>query len=412
MLKRRSMPIGKIPGMADGTKIEWTDATVNAINGCSVVSPGCTNCYAMRLAGTRMKNHPTRLGLTINSKAGPVWNGEVRLVEQALLQPLRWQKPRMIFWNAHGDMFHPAVSDDWIDRCFAVMAMTPQHTHQVLTKRADRMREYLNDRGIVRRICEAAYNIHRARPCFDDGPEFSRGNSRRFNAKMKEWWEHIGALTAWTVRGGCAAVQFDRQEPGADYPSRLAWPLPNVWLGVSIEDQQRADERIPHLIFTPAAVRWLSIEPMLGPIDLTSIRAPRESDEPDLDTDWRFDALEVGDYYWFDANGYSEGGDGPYRDNRIDWIVVGGESGPGARPMQVQWARSLRDQCANATCHGEDAAVPFFFKQWGDYLPCDQMQADGKIWTNGSNSALRAHKSFTGRYLDGVKHDGVPIASD
>jgi protein gp37 len=131
--------------MADGTKIEWTDATVNAINGCSVISPGCTNCYAMRLAGTRLKHHPSRVGLTIDSKAGPVWNGEVRLNEDQLLQPLRWTKPRQIFWNAHGDMFHPSVPKEWIDRCFAVMAMTPQHIHQVLTKRADRMRTHLSD---------------------------------------------------------------------------------------------------------------------------------------------------------------------------------------------------------------------------------------------------------------------------
>ena len=101
--------------MSDHTKIEWADATVNAVNGCSVVSPGCTHCYAMRLAGTRMKNHPTRAGLTTHSKAGPVWNGEVRLHEPALLQPLRWKRPRRIFWNAHGDLFHPSIPDAWID---------------------------------------------------------------------------------------------------------------------------------------------------------------------------------------------------------------------------------------------------------------------------------------------------------
>lgn len=397
--------------MADGTKIEWTDATVNAINGCSVVSPGCTNCYAMRIAGTRLKNHPSRAGLTADSKAGPVWNGEVRLNEEQLLQPLRWTKPRRIFWNAHGDMFHASVPDEWVDRCFAVMAMTPQHIHQVLTKRADRMRAYLNDRGAVRRICETAYKIHMARPCFDNGPEFSRGNSRRFNARMKKWWDHIGALTAWTVRGGAAAVCFERQEPSADYPSRLAWPLPNVWLGASVEDQQRADQRIPDLIFTPAAVRWLSIEPLLGPVDLTSIKAPREPDEPDLDTDWRFDALEVGDYYWFEANGFSEGGDGPYRDHRIDWVVVGGESGRGARSMAAEWAQSLRDQCAAATIRGDAAPVPFFFKQWGAYLPCGQTNADGKIWTNGSGHPLLTTKAFAGRYLDGALHDGMPSGS-
>lgn len=348
--------------MSDGTKIEWTDATVNAINGCSVTSPGCTNCYAMRLAGTRMKNHPTRLGLTIDSKAGPVWNGEVRFVEQALLQPLRWRKERRIFWNAHGDIFHPSVPDEWIDRCFAVMILTPHHIHQVLTKRSDRMRAY-----------------------------FSRCRWAK--------WAAIGrSMDPMRWAALPPIIGGDRT------------PIPNVWLGVSIEDQRRADERIPDLLFTPAAVRWLSIEPMLEPINLTSIKAPREADEPDLDTDWRFDALEVGDYYWFDGADGQPGdcGDGPYRDHRIDWVVVGGESGPGSRPMQADWARALRDQCANATIHGDHAPVPFLFKQWGDYLPCGQMQADGKFWTNGSNSTLRAHKSFTGRFLDGVQHDGMP----
>lgn len=105
--------------MSDGTKIEWTDATWNPITGCSVVSPGCTNCYAMKLAGTRMKNHPTRVGLTTDSKAGPVWNGQVRLNETALAQPLRWKRPRRIFVCAHGGLFHENVPDEWIDRVMA-----------------------------------------------------------------------------------------------------------------------------------------------------------------------------------------------------------------------------------------------------------------------------------------------------
>lgn len=368
--------------MADGTKIEWTDATVNAINGCSVVSPGCTNCYAMRLAGTRLRNHASRVGLTVDSKAGPVWNGEVRFNEQAMLQPLRWKKARRIFWNAHGDMFHPSVPDDWIDRCFAVMALTPHHIHQVLTKRADRMRQYMQDRA---------------------------GKLARFMID-----KYLIEAPVSTPKGRAINVAWPVQSIGdVDDPSDVAmrhWPLPNVWLGVSIEDQARANERIPDLLFTPAQVRWLSIEPLLGPIDLTSIKAPREPDEPDLDTDWRFDALEVGDYYWFDGEDGQPGdcGDGPYRDHRLDWVVVGGESGRGARPMDQNWVRALRDQCANATVHGDDAPVPFFFKQWGAYVPCGQMLADGSIWTNGSNSSLLTTKGFAGRFLDGTLHDGMP----
>ncbi len=132
--------------MADRTKIEWTDATWNPITGCSVVSPGCTNCYAMKLAGGRLRGHPSRKGLTIPSKAGPVWTGEVRLNEEWLDQPLRWRKPRSIFVCAHGDLFNENVPDEWIDQVYGVMALCPQHTFQVLTKRPERMREYIDRR--------------------------------------------------------------------------------------------------------------------------------------------------------------------------------------------------------------------------------------------------------------------------
>lgn len=327
--------------MSDGTHIEWTDATVNAINGCTVLSPGCTNCYAMRLAGTRLRDHPSRKGLTSDSKAGPVWNGTVRLNESALLQPLRWKRPRRIFWNAHGDIFHPAVPDAWIDRCFAVMALTPHHIHQVLTKRSDRMRAYLSNGAANGRI---------ARIIID--------------------WLVDGTIT--TGLRHCKTWPV-RSIGDIDDPTDITvdMPLPNVWLGVSVEDQKRALERIPDLLATPAAVRWLSCEPLLGPIDLGQL----------------LEGLPINAWLtWLDA---------------LNWVVVGGESGPGARPMHPDWARALRDQCAAAY-------VPFFFKQWGDYLPCGQQQADGRLWINGSGHPLRAIKSMTGRYLDGVQHDGMP----
>ncbi len=126
--------------MSDNSKIEWTDATWNPVTGCSVLSPGCANCYAMGLAGTRLAQHPSRAGLTTASKAGPVWNGQVRFNEAWLTQPLTWKRPRMIFVCAHGDLFHENVPDEWIDRVFAVMALARHHTFQVLTKRAARMR--------------------------------------------------------------------------------------------------------------------------------------------------------------------------------------------------------------------------------------------------------------------------------
>ena len=187
-------------------------------------TPGCTNCYAMRLAGGRLRNHPSRTGLTDLSKAGPVWNGAVRFNVKQLDQPLRWRKPRMIFVCAHGDLFHEAVYDEWIDRVFAVMALCPRHTFQVLTKRPQRMRDYL--------------------------------------AVM----EHEDQLERWCD----AAVAISGDHNAEDRVYDIDWPLPNVWLGV-IEDRERADERIPPLLETPAAVRFVSCEPLLGPIDLQMI---------------------------------------------------------------------------------------------------------------------------------------------
>src|ERR1700722_12156807 len=126
--------------MSDNSNIEWTDATWNPVTGCSIVSPGCTNCYAMKLAGTRLRNIPSRSGLTVMTKAGPVWNGEVRLNDEWLDQPFKWKRPRRIFVCAHGDLFAENVPFEWIDRVFAVMALNSRHTFQVLTKRPGRMK--------------------------------------------------------------------------------------------------------------------------------------------------------------------------------------------------------------------------------------------------------------------------------
>lgn len=290
--------------MSDGTKIEWTDASWNVINGCTVVSPGCTNCYAMRLAGTRLKHIDSRKGLTQDSKAGPVWTGEVRLHEPALLEPLRWKRPRRIFVCAHGDLFHEAVPDAWIDRVFAVMALAPQHVFQLLSKRADRMRAYLSDPNTVRRVYDTVCDMV-------------------IDGDLKVILIAAGSDPEWSPPG--AHVYLGQ------------WPLPNVWLGVSVEDQTRADERIPILLDTPAAVRWISAEPLLGMVDLIRI------DPGDLG---RYDVLGK-----WPANyrGHPSG-------NRLDWIVVGGESGSGARPMKEEWARLIVLQC-------RDAGVSVFVKQ-------------------------------------------------
>lgn len=368
--------------MADGTKIEWADATVNAINGCSVVSPGCTNCYAMRLAGTRLRNHPSRAGLTVPSKAGPVWNGTVRLSESALVQPLRWRRPRVIFWNAHGDPFHPAVPFAWVDRMFAVSALSPHHKHLVLTKRPERMRAYFADGSWAQRVSAI----------INDWPE----------AKIGTGNEYIGDL--WLMKRGA---------------------IKNVWLGTSAEDQPRLDERIDHLINTPRAFgRYLSLEPLLGPIILPRVdfhcdlcggtgmlaRWPRgrchdcggRGHIPAISTDPKYGTPSV-----------------PMR--WINGVIVGGESGHGARPKHPDWSRSLRDQCAAA-------GVDFHFKQWGEWAPCrvDETgdgdfiawSGDGRVPPQRFGSKqyataegqwmARVGKSAAGRLLDGVTHDALP----
>ena len=370
--------------MADKTKIEWTDATWNPITGCSVVSPGCTNCYAMRLAGTRLKHHPTRKDLTTMSKAGPVWNGEVRFNEKALMDPLRWTRPRMIFVCAHGDLFAENVPDKWIDKVFAVMAAAHWHTFQVLTKRPERMRSYLSTVPREFPISAAQINL-------PDEVDFEGR------------WPHL--------------------------------PLPNVWLGVSVEDQKRADERIPELLKTRAAVRFVSAEPLLGAIDLNSILGgtlwiggQRGCEGKHQHNGHRGETIHG---ILHDSDPRKEHHHHDERCRRgLDWVIAGGESGPGARPMHPDWARSLRDQCASA-------GVPFFFKQWGNWMDLTKLKPttcaieervitrSGKVigvgvdygqkgivdhdWREQGGAWMgRVSKKFAGRLLDGIEHNAMP----
>jgi protein gp37 len=283
--------------MAETSAIEWTDATWNIVTGCSVVSPACTNCYAMRLAGTRLKHHPSRAGLTREVNGKPVWTGEVRFNDEWLPDPMKWKRPRKIFVAAHGDLFHDAVPDAWIDRVFAIMALAHWHTFQVLTKRSARMRAYLSAPGVRDRIVSTAQALERAgkvRACFFAFP----------------------------------------------------WPLSNIWLGVTVEDQQRADERIPDLLATPAAVRFVSCEPLLGGIDFRHISLGESGDT--LDALYPGVAHRRGLHNEYRPRESSHAG--------LDLVIAGGESGPAARPSHPDWFRSLRDQCAAA-------GVPFFMKQ-------------------------------------------------
>jgi protein gp37 len=247
--------------MAARSSIEWTEFTWNPVRGCSVVSPGCTHCYAMKLAHRFSGPGRPYEGLTRPSGGGGVWSGVVRPIPALLDQPLRWRSPRLVFVNSMSDLFHDEVPTSFIHEVFEVMRRANWHQFQVLTKRAARL---------------------------------------------------------------------------VEFGSALSWPA-NVWMGVSVENERQLD-RVDHSRRGPSAVRFLSLEPLLGPL-------------PSLNLDG------------------------------IGWVIVGGESGPGARTIRAEWVREIRDHCL-------DAGVPFFFKQWGGF-----------------------RKKRTGRELDGRTWDGMPVSA-
>lgn len=385
------------------SKIEWTERTWNPIVGCAIVSPGCKNCYAMR-AAYRMGANPATPhyeGLTrlVNGKA--VWTGEMRFHAPSVVLPLRRRVPTIWFVNSMSDLFAEGVQDEWLDRIFAVMAMSPWHTYQVLTKRPERMRAYLTDPTLFGRLARAMDVLR-------------LGRHGRLDAVAPQGEARLterGHTIAYAWGGGRDSRTRDFVSP---------WPLPHVWLGVSTEDQVRADERIPILLDTPAAVRWISAEPLLGAINLIS----------DLGgTQWIGGQRGCGGMH----TGTGEPGCPSYphhhHDNRcgrgLDWVVVGGESGADARPMHPAWARTLRDQC-------KAAGVAFFFKQWGEWTPVDQPadrlkavtmtldavkraitvtpegQGDAPAADASSSLMERVGKKTAGRILDGVIHEATP----
>lgn len=324
------------------TAIEWTDTVWNPVTGCSKVSEGCRNCYAFALHDMRHKAF--REGKKLPQQYAKPFN-EIQLFSVRLEQPLKWRKPRRIFVNSMADLFHDDVPFDFIDQVFAVMALCQQHTFQILTKRPKRMLEYF------------AVNETRWDKLADIAPY------------MEQW--------GWISPEDAANIA----PPGSTLPKWPRWPLPNVWLGTSVENQKEADERIPLLLETPAAVRFLSCEPLLGPVDL------------------EFTAQ----YEHPDNEGY-----GVTAIKGLDWVIVGGESGPNARPMHPDWAEHLRDQC-------EEYGVPFFFKQWGEWAPvhelrCNEPGIKGKPWYNfDPDTALcRIGKERAGRVLDGQEWNEFP----
>jgi protein gp37 len=334
--------------MADGTGIEWTDATWNPVRGCSRKSEGCRFCYAepiaARFSGEGLPYH----GFADRGRAGSKWTGKVELVPSALHLPLHWRKPRRIFVNSMSDLFHENLPDVEIDQVFAVMALSVQHCMQVLTKRPDRMRSYCEDPATPLRVWLAAGEI-------------------------------MDPLWALGVHGA---------HWGGDTP----WPLRNVWLGVSIEDQPAADGRVNDLLATPAAKRFLSCEPLLGEIDLLDI--PWPADRP------RFPVTDD----LSDSRSCLHQIEG----SRIDWVIVGGESGTNARPMHPDWARALREQCMAA-------GVPFFFKQRGEWTWVDDADFDANripegwpLKLNDGEPMWRVGKKIAGALLDGREHREFP----
>lgn len=337
--------------MAD-TDIEWADKVWNPVTGCDAAGEGCLNCYAARMW--------PRLAKMSEKYAGRDF-GDIGLHYSVLDEPMRWKKPRTVFVNSMGDLFHKDVPDEFLDHVFAVMSQKRRHTFIVLTKRPERMRAYLKT--------------------------IASGESR----------ERLLAHPYY-----CGAYHFFH------LGMRRGKPLPNVVLGVSCSTQDEADKDIPILLDTPAAKRIVSLEPLLGPVI--------------VDFGWTCcacGAQEIPDSGW----GHVRVGQDPSCDcpvpvhcgpieTRISGVIVGGETGPGARPMDPDWVRSLRDQCA-------DANTPFFFKQWGEWAPASAPLPDGVFGTekchewhcgycSSERFSIRVAARRAGRELDGRTHDDLP----
>lgn len=301
----------------NSTSIEWTDKTWNPITGCTKVSQGCKNCYAETFY-ERFNGKGSFRNVTCH--------------EDRLLQPLKWKKPSMVFVNSMSDLFHEDVPFSFVDKVFASMALCYDHTFQILTKRPERMVEY-----------------------------FSRDNLK---ARLMTELDLIGEENDHLFDKCCRVACL--------IPMTKGPVLKNVWLGVSVEDQKAADERIPLLMQVPAFVRFLSCEPLIGPVDISN---------------------------YLPAQGKG----------RINWVIVGGESGPKARHMHPDWARDLRDQC-------QAAGIAFFFKQWGSLVPV-QEHVPGAKYPDGSEvpyehnavTYKRIGKKAAGRLLDGQLHDAYPF---
>ncbi len=321
--------------MGDHCTIEWVvalarqlnaiPASLNPVRGCSRLSEACRNCYAAGIAHRfGHKGNGIWAGLTdLDPDGTPRFNGTLRWVPEVLTTAINAKRSRVYFVCDMSDLFHARVDQDWIDQVFAMMALCRHHRFLLLTKRPDRMRRYLIDPETPRRV--AVY------------------------ADM---------LGGQSMRAGDLHHAYG---PGVD-GALPRWPLPNVWTGATVSDHAAVAE----LRAVPSVLRFLSVEPMLGPLNLP--------DPP-----------------------------------RIDWVIAGGESGPRARPSHPDWFRSLRNDCVAA-------GVPFFFKQWGEWLPSDDVPSEQQESLELQNRdadvagvvVFRVGKKAAGRVLDGRTWDEVP----
>ena len=355
--------------MGSDTKIQWTGSTWTAIRArhhktgkvgwhCVKVSDGCTHCYSKELNG--------RLGTGEQYNASA--DVEIFLDRKMLQWPLHWKKPRKIFVCSMTDLFADFVPDEYIDQIFAVMALTPQHTYQVLSKRPLRMKDYITSAyprivtllgesrtGDVLRTENTRFGSSSRQQASSEGLAASEDPSDRSG--------RVGDAPTTGSRddgqGHCGEIRDEKQGGisdlrRSDLEACLVWPLPNVWLGVSCEDQATADERIPLLLQTPAAVRFVSLEPILGPIELAMIcscsAGMHRPDGSITRGNWHHFGC-----FWYDPNHKTNG----FRSKGgLDWVIVGGESGPDARPFEIDWAIDILAQC-------RAAGVPAFFKQAG-----------------------------------------------
>lgn len=322
--------------------IEWTDRSDwNPVRGCTRVTEGCRNCYAESIAARFCGAGQPFEGFATKKGGEARWTGKVELQTNRLTLPLKWRKSAKIFANSASDIFHESLPDSDIHKIFAVMALCPQHTFQILTKRPERMAQYCNSR------------------------------------------RHMGDS------GICDAINQIPNHLGNRHGA-LEMPLRNVWLGVSVHDQSSADECVPLLLATPAAKRFVSYEPALGPVDFAKIQA--------RGGDYKFNAFE------------GQGHDGA----RLNQVIFGGESGPNARPAHPDWARNTQRQCAAA-------GTAFYMKQWGEWAEVSLVDKSQEIFDQydalnyekmhrfpDGTAMARVGKKRAGRLLDGTEYSEIP----